>query len=164
MSISVSNTDSFIWLYHHHRAFCLLLVLLNSFKPYIVSILSTSIPHCLITIITFKFRFRVCALILDNHKLLSVSRRLRRCLCTSTRNLRRTLILFGGAAGITHGILDRKNKDVDILVGVEVLAILYDMIDNRWGRGFYRDYDRVIKRGKCDPDNNFLSEMAVELD
>jgi len=85
-------------------------------------------------------------------------------LCTSTRNLRRTLILFSGTAGITHGILDRKNKDVDILVGVEVLAILYDMIEIGGARGFYRDYDRVIKRDKCDPDSNFFSEVAVELD
>lgn len=125
-----------------------------------MSLLSTSIPHCLITIITFKWLFRSYSsdprysqtpirISISTHPHLhcfydglsyhfsptSVSRRLRRCLCTSTRNLRRTLILFGGAAGITHGILDRKNNDVEILVGVEVLAILYDMIDNRWGEG-----------------------------
>lgn len=65
------------------------------------------------------------------------------------RNLRQTIILFGGAASIAHGILDRKVKDVDILVGVEALVILDDAITNL-REGFHRDCDGTIKWDKCD--------------
>jgi len=60
------------------------------------------------------------------------------------RNLRQIVILFGGAASIAHGILDRKAKDVDILVGLEALAILDDAIVNK-REGFHRDCDGTIK-------------------
>lgn len=83
-------------------------------------------------------------------------------MCTNTRNLRRTLILFGGAAGITHGILDRKNKDVGILVGVEVLAILYDMIDNRWGEGLLQGLTESLNGTNATLTT--ISEVTVELD
>jgi hypothetical protein len=72
------------------------------------------------------------------------------------------VILFGGAASIVHGILDRKAKDVDILVGVEALAILDDAIINMW-EGFHRDCDGTIKWDKCDPQQNKLFEVTVEL-
>lgn len=78
------------------------------------------------------------------------------------RNLRRTVILFGGAASIAHGILDRKAKDVDILVGVEALAILEDAIINM-REGFHRDYDGTIKWDKMDSSNNKFFEVTVEL-
>ena len=78
------------------------------------------------------------------------------------RNLRQTVILFGGAASIAHGILDRKAKDVDILVGVEALAILDDAIINM-REGFHRDYDGTIKWDKCDSQQNKLFEVTVEL-
>jgi hypothetical protein len=78
------------------------------------------------------------------------------------RNLRQTLILFGGAASIAHGILDRKAKDVDILVGVKTLAILDDAIINK-REGFHRDCDGTIKWDKCDSQNNKLFEVIVEL-
>ncbi|CZR63810.1 uncharacterized protein PAC_13707 [Phialocephala subalpina] len=77
-------------------------------------------------------------------------------------NLRRQVILFGGAASIAHGILDRKAKDVDILVGVEALAILDDAIINM-REGFHRDYDGTIKWDKCDLQNNKLFEVTVEF-
>lgn len=78
------------------------------------------------------------------------------------RNLRQTLILFGGAASIAHGILDRKAKDVDILVGVEALEILDDAITNQ-REGFHRDCDGTIKWDKCDSSDNKLFEVTVEL-
>jgi hypothetical protein len=78
------------------------------------------------------------------------------------RNLRQTVILFGGAASIAHGILDRKAKDVDILVGVEALAILDDAIINM-REGFHRDCDGTIKWDKCDSQQNKLFEVTVEL-
>jgi hypothetical protein len=78
------------------------------------------------------------------------------------RNLRHSVILFGGAASIAHGILDRKAKDVDILVGVEALAILDDAIDNQ-REGFHRDYDGTIKWDKCDSQQVKLFEVPVEL-
>ncbi|OCL08745.1 hypothetical protein AOQ84DRAFT_388627 [Glonium stellatum] len=78
------------------------------------------------------------------------------------RNLRRTVILFGGAASIAHGILDRKAKDVDILVGVEALAILDDAIINQ-REGFHRDSDGTIKWDKCDSQQIKLFEVTVEL-
>jgi hypothetical protein len=78
------------------------------------------------------------------------------------RNLRQTVILFGGAASVAHGILDRKVKDVDILVGVEALAILDDAIINM-REGFHRDYDGTIKWDKCDSQQNKLFEVTVEL-
>ncbi|KAF7922662.1 hypothetical protein BELL_0576g00070 [Botrytis elliptica] len=77
-------------------------------------------------------------------------------------NLRQTVILFGGAASIAHGILDRKAKDVDILVGVEALAILDDAIINM-REGFHRDTDGTIKWDKLDSANNKLFEVTVEL-
>ena len=78
------------------------------------------------------------------------------------RNLRQTVILFGGAASIAHGILDRKAKDVDILVGVEALAILDDAIINM-REGFHRDCDGAIKWDKCDSQQTKLFEVTVEL-
>jgi hypothetical protein len=78
------------------------------------------------------------------------------------RNLRQTVILFGGAASIAHGILDRKAKDVDILVGVEALAILDDAIINM-REGFHRDCDGTIKWDKCDSQQHKLFEVTVEL-
>jgi hypothetical protein len=78
------------------------------------------------------------------------------------RNLRQTVILFGGAASIAHGILDRKVKDVDILVGVEALAILDDAIISL-REGFHRDCDGTIKWDKCDSQQNKLFEVKVEL-
>jgi hypothetical protein len=77
-------------------------------------------------------------------------------------NLRQTVILFGGAASIAHGILDRKVKDVDILVGVEALVILDDAIINM-REGFHRDCDGTIKWDKCDSQRNKLFEVTVEL-
>ncbi|KAH9221091.1 hypothetical protein DL95DRAFT_455872 [Leptodontidium sp. 2 PMI_412] len=71
-------------------------------------------------------------------------------------------ILFGGTASIAHGILEQKPKDVDILVGVEALAILDDAIINM-REGFHRDCDGTIKWDKCDLDNNKLFEVTVEL-
>ncbi|KAK0106654.1 hypothetical protein ONS96_004274 [Cadophora gregata f. sp. sojae] len=76
------------------------------------------------------------------------------------RNLRRTVILFGGAASIAHGILERKAKDVDILVGVEALAILDDAIINM-REGFHRDCNGSIKWDKCDANNNKLFEVTL---
>ncbi|PQE20462.1 hypothetical protein CJF30_00001782 [Rutstroemia sp. NJR-2017a BBW] len=78
------------------------------------------------------------------------------------RNLRQTIILFGGAASIAHGILDRKAKDVDILVGVEALEILSDAISNM-REGFHRDHDGSIKWDKCDSSNIKLFEVTVEF-
>jgi len=78
------------------------------------------------------------------------------------RNLRQTVILFGGAASIAHGILGRKVKDVDILVGVEALAILDDAIINM-REGFHRDCDGTIKWDKYDSQQNRLLEVTVEL-
>ncbi|CZS93845.1 uncharacterized protein RAG0_03951 [Rhynchosporium agropyri] len=73
-----------------------------------------------------------------------------------------TFILFGGAASIAHGILERKPKDVDILVGVEALAVLDDAIINL-REGFHRDCDGTIKWDKCDLQNNKLFEVTIEL-
>ncbi|PMD12055.1 hypothetical protein NA56DRAFT_666687 [Hyaloscypha hepaticicola] len=63
---------------------------------------------------------------------------------------------------IAHGILDRKAKDVDILVGVETLAILDDAIINM-RKGFHRDRDGTIKWDKCDSQQHKLFEVTVEL-
>lgn len=77
-------------------------------------------------------------------------------------HLRQTIILFGGAASIAHGILVRKTKDVDILVGVEALAILDDAITNQRD-GFHRDIDGTIKWDKYDLQKKKLFEVTVEL-
>jgi len=83
--------------------------------------------------------------------------------CTSVPlGLRQTVILFGGAATIAHGILDRKTKDIDILVGVQALEILDDAI-LKTREGFHRDCDGTIKWDKCDPEQNKLFEVTVEL-
>ncbi|KAH8590106.1 hypothetical protein B0O99DRAFT_599368 [Bisporella sp. PMI_857] len=67
------------------------------------------------------------------------------------RNLRQTLILFWWCP-----------NDVDILVGIEVLAILDDAIINK-REGFHRDHDGTIKWDKCDSKKNKLFEVIVEL-
>jgi hypothetical protein len=77
-------------------------------------------------------------------------------------NLRHSVILSGGAASIAHGILDRKAKDVDILVSVEALAILDDAIINM-REGFHRDSDGTIKWDKRDLHQVKLFEVTVEL-
>ncbi|MCJ1247093.1 hypothetical protein MMC30_004304 [Trapelia coarctata] len=59
-------------------------------------------------------------------------------------NLRRGLILFGGAATIAHGVSERFTNDCDILVTPEVLALLGDVVNNQRG-GFHVDSDGEIR-------------------
>ena len=77
------------------------------------------------------------------------------------RDLRRSLILIGGAASIAHGMSDRKTEDADILVSSESLAFLDDAIVNRRG-GFHKDMDGVNKWDQLAPDGECLFNVPVE--
>ena len=78
------------------------------------------------------------------------------------RDLRRSLILIGGAASIAHGMSERKTKDADILVSSESLAFLDDAIVKQRG-GFHKDTDGVIKWDERDRSGQVLFSIQVEL-
>jgi len=77
-------------------------------------------------------------------------------------DLRRGLILFGGAATIAHGVPERKTEDCDILVTAEVLALLGDAIDKQRG-GFHRDSDGEVKWNVRDAEGKYEFEIKVEF-
>lgn len=58
-------------------------------------------------------------------------------------DLRRSVVLIGGAASVAHGMSDRKTKDADILVSAKALAYLEDAVNHKRG-GFHRDTDLEI--------------------
>ncbi|KAL8691695.1 MAG: hypothetical protein Q9224_004117 [Gallowayella concinna] len=78
------------------------------------------------------------------------------------RNLRRSLILIGGAATIAHGMVGRTTKDADILVSVAALAILDNSINSRQG-GFHKDTDGAIMWEQRDPVDGQSFFVTVEF-
>ncbi|KAL8798474.1 MAG: hypothetical protein Q9182_006628 [Xanthomendoza sp. 2 TL-2023] len=78
------------------------------------------------------------------------------------RNLRRSLVLIGGAATIAHGMVSRKTKDADIVTSVAALAILDNCINNRQG-GFHKDSDGAIMWEQRDPVDGQSFFVTVEF-